>query len=76
MGGMAFATRAEVMTLADLNRSLAPMGYLVSQQVRVLKAVTDAAELPEVTVPVGPSVIDMGLPEMRRAALGRSIGTT
>jgi hypothetical protein len=68
MGGMPFATRAEVRTLADLNRSLAPKGYLVSQQPQVLHVVTAAAELPEVTAPVGPSVIDMAMPEMRAAA--------
>jgi hypothetical protein len=66
--GMAFSTAPEVRTFAALNGALAPLGYSVSQKARVLDCVRAAAEYPEATRPVGPTLADQLIPALRAAA--------
>jgi hypothetical protein len=65
--GMAFNTRSELRTFAALQAALGPLGYSISQKVRVLDVVRAAAANPMATKPVGPSVADAFLPAIREA---------
>lgn len=65
---MAFSTQPELKTLVALNGVLQPLGYLVSQKTRVLDAIQAAADQPEATTPVGPTLMDYALPAMRKTA--------
>ncbi len=45
-----------------------PLGYSISQKVRVLDVVRAASDSPEITTPVGPSLGDMLMPALRADA--------
>jgi hypothetical protein len=65
---VAFSTPPEVQTFAALNDALAPLGYSISQKVRVLDCVRAAAENPKASTPVGPSLADVMVPALREMA--------
>ena len=65
---MAFSSPPELDTLAALDEALHPLGYRISQQVRVLDAVRAAAADPKTTTVAGPRMLDCFLPAMRDVA--------
>jgi hypothetical protein len=65
---VAFSTPPEVQTFAALNHALAPLGYSISQKVRVLDCVRAAAENPKASTPVGSSLADFVVPGLREVA--------
>lgn len=67
-GRMPFSTRPELRTFGDLTDALGPLGFPISQKVRVIDVVRAAAEAPEVSTPVGPKLGDMLYPALRAMA--------
>jgi len=63
-----FCTPPEVHTFAALSGVLAPLGYSISHKTRVLDCVRAAAEHPQATMPVGPTLGDFLVPALRQAA--------
>ncbi len=66
--GMPFSTRPEIQALASLQHALTPLGYSISQKVRVLDVMRAADEIRDATTPVGPSLADMLFPLLRARA--------
>ena len=64
---MAFSTNSELRTLGALRRALDPLGYMISQKVRVLDAIEAVAAEPA-GPPIGPKLGEYLLPAMRAAA--------
>jgi hypothetical protein len=65
---MAFSSPPEIQTMRELKSVLAPLGYDVSQRVRLLDCVEAAARNPVATTPVGPLLDDFLIPAMREMA--------
>jgi hypothetical protein len=61
------STRSEIRTFAELSHELAPLGYSISQNYRVIDAIRAAAANPQATRPLGPSVADAFLPAIRES---------
>ena len=65
---MAFSYPPEVETLAALDGVLHPLGYHVSQQVRLMDAIEAAAENPSVCASPGPTLGDFVVSALRDAS--------
>ncbi|WP_258906933.1 DUF2726 domain-containing protein [Actinokineospora sp. UTMC 2448] len=65
---MSFSSPPEIRTLRELKFVLAPLGYDVSQKVRLLDCVMAAAQNPAATVPVGTMLGDVLVPALRQLA--------
>ena len=65
---MPFSSPPEIATLAALDKALQPLGYRISQQMRVLDAVRAAAADPKATATPGPTMQEFVLTRLREAA--------